>query len=194
MAFVYVVRCNFSRPDLEAAWNQWYSGPKLRQMLAKPLFLSGQRFAASGLDTRRKYLAVWTVETPEAFLTPEYRSDWGFFEWAPHIGDWSRDLYSVPGADPAGRFAVTDAGALYLVAFDAMPADRAKRARDAIAAERPEVTWLDAIGLDQHSPVLGLYAAPDADWRPKPLAHAPEGMTETLFRPISAFTRAPGGG
>jgi hypothetical protein len=190
MAFVYVVRCNFTRPDLEAAWNEWYNGPKLKQMLAKPLFLSGQRFAASALETRRKYLAVWTVASPQAFETPEYRSDWGFFEWAPHIADWSRDLYTIPGDDPASRFAVAETGALYLVAFDGLSASAALQARHAVAAERPAVTWLSAVGLDQHSPLLGLYAAPTADWRPAPLARRPDGVSETLFRPISAFTRA----
>jgi hypothetical protein len=185
MALVYVVRCNFKRADLEAAWNEWYSGPKLKQMLAKPMFLSGQRFGADALDTRRKYLAVWTVGSPEAFQTPEYRNDWGFFEWARHIGDWSRDLYKAEGADPAARFRVDPAGALYLVAFDGMTPERARAARDAIAASRPEVTWLEAVGLDQYSPLLGLAAVP-AGWRPKPLA-VPDGVTETIFRPISEF-------
>jgi hypothetical protein len=67
MSCVYAVRCNFGRPDLEQAWNDWYSGPKLKQMLAKPLFLSGQRFKATRLDRRRQYLALWIVESPEAF-------------------------------------------------------------------------------------------------------------------------------
>ena len=33
--FVYAVRCNFALPEREAAWNDWYSGPKLRQLLEK---------------------------------------------------------------------------------------------------------------------------------------------------------------
>src|ERR1700733_14505703 len=69
-SFVYAVRCNFARPDLEAAWNQWYSGPKLDEMLAKPLFLSVQRFAATSLDQSRRYLALWLVASPDAFTTP----------------------------------------------------------------------------------------------------------------------------
>ena len=45
MALVYIVRCNFNEPAKEQAWNAWYSGPKIAQMLAKPHFRSCQRFA-----------------------------------------------------------------------------------------------------------------------------------------------------
>jgi hypothetical protein len=71
MAFVYIVRCNFSDPGKEQAWNEWYNGPKMAQMLAKPLFLTCQRFRlASG--TGRKYLTLWTLQSPQAFETPDY--------------------------------------------------------------------------------------------------------------------------
>src|SRR5712692_10411375 len=98
MSYVYAVRCNFSRPDLEQAWHAWYSGPKLVEMMTHPLFLSGQRYRASGLDQRVIYLAAWVVESPAAFETPQYRASWGFADWAPHITDWSRDLFRVPRA------------------------------------------------------------------------------------------------
>ena len=49
MPVVYIVRCNFSDPNKEWDWNDWYSGPKIKQMLAKPFFRTGQRFRmASG--------------------------------------------------------------------------------------------------------------------------------------------------
>ena len=88
MVFVYMVRCNFAEPAKEQAWNAWYSGPKIEQMLAKPYFRTCQRFRlASG--TGRNYLALWTVQSPAAFETAEYTSDWGFSDWAPYITDWS---------------------------------------------------------------------------------------------------------
>src|SRR5476651_1913577 len=59
MTLAYVVRCNFSDPEKEQAWNDWYSGPKLKQMLDKPYFLTVQRYRrVSG--TGRNYLAFWT--------------------------------------------------------------------------------------------------------------------------------------
>ena len=188
MAFIYAVRCNFNHPDLEQAWNDWYSGPKLRQMLAKPFFLSGQRFAAVDLDTTRKYLALWSVESPDAFTTSEYRSDWGFFEWTPYIIDWSRDLYLARNGDSAGAVEVPSDGALYLMSFDGLSAEEAERARAHLAASRPDVQWLTAVGLDKHSPLLGLLATPSATWRPAtPLAEL--GVHETLYRPVSAFAQ-----
>ena len=104
MAFVYVVRCNFTEPAKEQAWNAWYSGPKIAQMLAKPHFRSCQRFARTS-GNGRNYLALWTLQSPDAFKTPQYTTDWGFFEWAPHITDWSRDLFDG-GAAPEQVFAV----------------------------------------------------------------------------------------
>ena len=65
---------------------------KLKQMLAKPHFLSVQRFFRAGGEGRN-YLAFWVLSSPEAFNTVEYKSDWGFFEWRPYIIDWSRDLF-----------------------------------------------------------------------------------------------------
>jgi hypothetical protein len=186
MPCIYAVRCNFARPDLEGAWNEWYSGPKLQQMVAKPLFLSGQRFESAGLDRRRKYLALWVVDSPAAFETPEYRSDWGFFEWQPHIRDWSRDLYAAPH-DATARFAADDATSLYLASFDGQPPAAAVALRARAAPLRPGVAWLEAIGLDKRSPILGLERIPRGA---HPSALAIEGMQETVFDPISPCVRS----
>jgi hypothetical protein len=184
MAYLYAVRCNFARPDLEAAWNDWYSGPKLRQMLQKPMFLSGQRLAASGLDRRRKYLCLWLVQSPDAFATPEYRSDWGFFEWTPHITDWSRDLYRAPFA----AFEIAAGEALYYASFDGMAEDAARHLRDRVAPRLPGTIWLEAVGLDRHSPIVGLRRIAAAE-PPAPLGDA-GGMGETVFTPITLCLRA----
>ena len=75
MTFVYIVRCNFTEPAKEQAWNAWYSGPKIEQMLGKPYFRTCQRFRIAA-GTGRKYLALWTLQSPDAFKTAEYTSDW----------------------------------------------------------------------------------------------------------------------
>jgi hypothetical protein len=189
MAYIYAVRCNFSDAAKEEAWNAWYSGPKLAQMLAKPMFLTGQRFRATGLEQRRQYLALWSLASPEAFSTPEYTSDWGFFEWAPYITDWSRDLYEMPAGSDPGQFAAGDGEALYLAAFEGMTEAAADAAMQHAAAARPGVTWLKAVGLDKHSPRLGLRRLTDASWRPAaPVGAA--GFSETIFTPISVCARA----
>lgn len=187
MACIYAVRCNFARADLEQAWNDWYSGAKLRQMIAKPLFLSGQRFRASGLDRRRKYLALWVVESPAAFETVEYTGDWGFFEWQPHIRDWSRDLYAAPDGDMTARFAADDATSLYLAAFENKSPAEAETLRSRVARQRPGAVWMEAIGLDKHSPILGLERVPRGA---RPAALGVDGVQETVFDPISPCARA----
>src|SRR5688572_10531792 len=104
MTFAYIVRCNFTAPEQEQAWNDWYSGPKIVQMLAQPYFLSCQRFRRAA-GTGRSYLALWTLASPEALKTAQYTSQWGFAEWQRFVNDWSRDLFDG-GDAPQSAFAV----------------------------------------------------------------------------------------
>jgi hypothetical protein len=185
--YAYIVRCNFSDPAKEQAWNDWYSGPKVGQMLAKPYFRSCQRFRRSS-GTGRNYLAFWIVESPQAFKTTEYTSDWGFFEWQSSIIDWSRDLFS--GHDITDdKFAVCPHGALHVVSFDHMGKDEAQRAQKAYAFIHPKMVWLPVAGLDQHTQFIGLEALSDLprSWRP---SNAFPGVQEAIYLPISDFHRA----
>jgi hypothetical protein len=183
MVFVYIVRCNFTEPDREQAWNDWYSGPKIVQMLAKPYFCSCQRFRrVSGHG--RNYLALWTLQSPEAFNTTEYRSDWGFFDWERYIADWSRDLFDG-GETPVTAFAVPPSGALHVVSFDGIDIDRAQAARAATANLEPKMMWLPAIGLDRHTPIIGL--APSGVATPVAAAGDGNEIQRAVYRPISEF-------
>src|SRR5687768_10843572 len=93
---LYIVECGFADPAREAAWNAWYSGPKLSELLAVPGFLSAQRFRA--LDSNpAPYLNVTSIASPELFTTPAYRNNGGgrFGDWEPAlIIDWSRRLFT----------------------------------------------------------------------------------------------------
>jgi hypothetical protein len=191
MAFVYIVRCNFTEPAKERAWNAWYSGPKIAQMLAKPHFRSCQRFERmSGIG--RNYLALWTLGSPDAFKTEQYTTDWGFFEWAPHITDWSRDLFDAGDATEAD-FAVPPQAALDLVSFDGMSRDETHDARDAIAAAQPDMRWLPVAGLDRHTPMIGLRVlrnSPAAGSSPGGRSGGRARVQEAIYRPISDFATA----
>ncbi len=179
MAFTYIVRCNFSEPAREQAWNDWYNGPKLVQMLAKPMFRTVQRFrrvAGAGRD----YVALWTIDSPKAFETEEYTSDWGFFEWRPYIIDWSRDLFE--GAPADDRLPIDRDGALTIVSFDGLSAEAAEAGRRDVDASTPGFSWFPSAGLDRHTPLIGLRTG-EAD--------APAGAGQrVVYRPISAFHRA----
>jgi hypothetical protein len=185
MVFVYIVRCNFTDPTKEQAWNAWYSGPKIEQMLAKPYFRTCQRFRqVSG--TGRNYLALWTVQSPAAFEAVEYTSDWGFSEWAPYITDWSRDLFDG-GATTQRAFAVAPAGSLLVVSFDGMGDAQAEAARALITSSEPDMMWLPVVGLDRHTPLIGLRPLADqaalcasTHGRTTPMQHA-------LYRPLCDF-------
>ena len=185
--FVYIVRCNFTAPDKEAAWNDWYSGPKMAQMLAKPLFCSCQRFKRAA-GRGRDYLALWTVRSPEAFASREYTSDWGFFDWEGYVTDWSRDLFDA-GAMPESSFAVAEAGALHVISFDGLRAEDAQAARARLAS-MPQMSWLPVVGLDRHTPLIGTAVLDEYGARDLPDRSGPSPIQEAVYRPITKFCRA----
>jgi hypothetical protein len=189
MVCLYIVRCKFTEPSKEQAWNAWYSGPKIEQMLAQPYFLTCQRFrlvSGSGRD----YLALWTVQSPQALATPQYTSHWGFADWGPYITDWSRDLFDG-GAASEKAFAVVPEDALAVVAFDRMSREDAEASRDAVARTDPELMWLPVIGLDRHTPMIGLRAVADiASCRP--VEHGCDDRVQrAIYRPITRLYSAP---
>jgi hypothetical protein len=174
---IYIVRCNFTAPEREAAWNGWYSGPKIAQMLEKPHFQTCQRFRrASGAG--RDYLALWTATSPEALTTREYRSQWGFADWQQYITDWSRDLFDG-GERSSSDFAVEPGGALRVASFDGLSAEAA----GAASRLNPDLMWLPVIGLDRHTPLIGLRPLPPA----APAEAARLGPQDAVYRPISEF-------
>jgi hypothetical protein len=183
MPYLYIVRCNFARADLEQSWNDWYSGAKIGQLLAKPLFRAVQRFRLSS-GSGRPYLALWQVASPDAFTTREYTSDWGFAEWRPYIVDWSRDLFDATST-PDAAFAVPLHGALQAISFDGMDVDRARAARNAIAA-RADTMWFDSAGLDRHTAMIGLRRFADATTaQSSSPGSLPAGVQAGIYRPIS---------
>ncbi len=185
--YLYAVRCNFTGGAArEAQWHEWYDGPKVRQMLALPLFLAMQRFAATALDTRRKFLALWQVASPGAFTTPEYRSQWGFAEWTGDVADWSRDLYRAPD-DAAAHVEIGPDDALHLAAFDGLSEADASAHLARLRPRLPGTIWAEAIGLDRHAPILGLRKI----GRGEPVAAlADPALSETIFSPITPRFRA----
>jgi hypothetical protein len=180
MVFVYIVRCNFTEPAREQAWNAWYGGPKIVQMLSLPYFRSCQRFRRTQ-GVGRDYLALWTMLKPEAMTTPEYRAQWGFSEWTPFITAWSRDLFDGRPAHE-DSFAVQPSGALHVVSFDGIDAERANAAQAAIGRSLPGMLWLPIAGLDRHTPLIGLKVLSDAGVQ----LHGAlgEGIQEAIYRPL----------
>jgi len=174
MSCLYVVRCNFSKPEASAAWQHWYSGEKQDWLLSRPGFLAGQRFAAQRCTDGVEFAALYALETPAALETPEYRSGWGWGPWRPYIADWSRNLFE--GIDPAA-FLTAEAGYLHAVFVD--PSGDA----DAAASAYPGLTWARARGgLDGSLSALGLARVA------RQPSHGPApgpGIAAGLFRPAS---------
>jgi hypothetical protein len=145
-------------------------------MLSQPHFLTCQRFRRSE-GTGRDYLALWTLQSPEALKTPQYTAQWGFADWAPYITDWSRDLFDG-GDRPESAFAVPPQGALEVISFDGMGDDDARQN----PARNAAMMWLPVIGLDRHTPAIGLAVRHEAAGAPA--LPAADGAQITVYRPI----------
>jgi hypothetical protein len=189
MVFIYIVRCRFTEPSRERAWNAWYSGPKIEQMLAQPHFRTCQRFRRAA-GHGRDYLTVWIVESPQALVSPRYRAQWGFAEWSPCIADWSRDLFDG-GAASASTLAVAPHGALAVVAFDRMSEEDATTARDKVARTDPDMMWLPAVGLDRHTPMIGLRPLADGVSPGSARDDGDGRIQRGVYRPITRQYSAP---
>ncbi|MCZ6872061.1 MAG: hypothetical protein O7G88_00815 [bacterium] len=100
---LYLVECGFADSSQATAWNDWYSGLKLEELLTLPDFLSAQRFRA--LDNNlAPYLNVTSIASTELFTNPDYRRGGGgsFGPWALDlIIDWRRLLFAGMDEMPA---------------------------------------------------------------------------------------------
>lgn len=92
---LYMVECDFSDRENEGAWNEWYSGPKLDELLSMPGFIATQRYKAL-TDCPAPYLAIHSIESPSVFANPAYKAKGGgrFGDWEPALmTNWSRRLF-----------------------------------------------------------------------------------------------------
>jgi hypothetical protein len=184
MSYLYIVRCNFTRAELERSWNDWYNDQKVAQLLAKPMFGAVQRFQLQS-GNGRSYIAVWQVASPDAFKTPQYTSNWGFFDWEQYVTDWSRDLFDA-GSTPETALAIAMNGFLQVISFDGLDATAAEAQRTALA-DASEVMWFKSVGLDRHTPLIGLRGVSGPSTAP---STASAGVQAGIYRPICPFIRA----
>lgn len=144
---LYMVECRFTSPADEHAWNEWYSGKRIGELLAVPGFLTSQRFR-SITRTSSDYLAVHTIVSMDVFAMPEYKAmgGGGFSHYPEHITDWVR------------RF---------LVGIDEMPAVGegecvvvADRGRASVAGLPCNFQWVNPVGKDDTRGERGIAVVP----------------------------------
>ena len=132
---LYMVECGFADPDQEEAWNTWYNGEKIDELLANPGFIASQRFR-SLTPRAAPYLAIHSIESADVFTDPGYASTGGgrFGDWDPALmTDWTRRLFDGMDESPA-----VDKDHLLLIADGYMPLQDAG----------VSVTWLDGLDWD----------------------------------------------
>ena len=141
---IYMVQHAFSRPDWEEEWNAWYGG-NLQVLMGVPGFRTGQRFKALNGSPPR-YMAVYTVDSPEVFEGTRYREAGGggtnSQRFRPAYQVWIRNLFEGIEAAPEVREGE------YLVSVDSESKNK----------ELPGVplTWLKSTGFHMTTPYRGI--------------------------------------
>jgi hypothetical protein len=141
---IYMVQHVFSRPEWEEEWNAWYAA-NLNVLLGVQGFRTGQRFKALEGSPPR-YMAVYTVDSPEVFESRVYRDAGGggtnSQRFRPAYQVWIRNLFEGIAAAPEVR---SDE---YLVSLDSATKDHELR-------DVP-LTWLETTGFHKSTPYRGI--------------------------------------
>lgn len=169
---IYVVEIDFSDAGHEAEWNAWYM-THLPKMVQVPGILTAQRFKAAN-RTSHAYLALYTAEASEVFLSDAYRDNGGAgvasLRWKAFITR-RRTLYAgverMPEVSPDGRVLLTGAaptfdasnvlfGDLHRIALDeAMPERRIAVSR----AADVDIGLAEASGIGVFAPISERHVA-----------------------------------
>jgi hypothetical protein len=183
LSVLYTVRCRFTDPAREQAWNEWYAG-HIGVLLSVPGFLAAQRFHGPTTVDDRPYLAMYEVAAPDVFTSEPYRAIWGFDEWRPLIDNWTRDLSVVRGRSDidfaTGRDAWLWAG------FVSGAKSQVDAALDALSTARPFVHAATVTGLDRSCVAIAWKVLADAR-DPGPVATSPDGVeiAQAVYTPLT---------
>ena len=85
-----VVRVDISR-DVEAEWKQWYHAVPLPEILRGPGFILGRPYRAVEGDP--KYMALYQLESVEAFTSQAFQRAKGWGRFASHIRNRTFNVY-----------------------------------------------------------------------------------------------------
>ena len=146
---LYMVECRFTSPADEHAWNEWYSGKRIGELLAVPGFLTSQRFR-SLTRSSSDYLAVHTIASMDVFNAPEYKAmgGGGFSHYPEHITDWVRRFFT--GIDEMPE--VGEGECIVL----------ADRGRASVAGLPAEFRWVQPVGKGDTRGERGFAVVPAA--------------------------------
>lgn len=179
---LYMVECDFDDPAQLDAWNHWYSGEKLDDLLSNPGFTATQRFQAT-TPRKAEYLAVHSIQSSEVFTNPAYKATGGgkFGDWDPALmTNWSRRLFDglaeSPDVGPEELLLVVDGDT-------ALPSDIS-------------VTWVDGLDWETVSQYRNAVAL-DASIARRGLAVIPASREQEfsgregicLFKPLTELKR-----
>ena len=89
-------------PEVEDAFNEWYTGTHMPAVVACPGFVKGLRLQAAEEGASPRYAAVYEVEHDGVLDTPELNAIRGFGEFTErtsnHARFWFRSIAEVGGA------------------------------------------------------------------------------------------------
>jgi hypothetical protein len=142
---IYMVEMALLDTARRVEWDAWYVAHQHR-LLSIPGIRASQRFEAIHAAPS-PFVALHQVDSPDVFTSASYRSQAGptnTGEWQAKMNSWHRNLF-----DRAHTPDVPGDARLVVVEDDA-------------TAEVPDVTWMEAIGLDRSVRRRGLAVAAPA--------------------------------
>lgn len=83
-------------PEQEAAFNEWYENVHIPEILACPGWRSAKRWLVD--EGGPKYAALYEIDGPEVYDTPEFNAIKGFGPFAEFVANFRRiRLKPIPG-------------------------------------------------------------------------------------------------
>lgn len=88
--YLYIVRSQFAEPTLENAWNEWYTGIHIPEMLSVPGIVTATRYRE--LAVQHQYVAMYEIEDLTVFSHDRYLEIAGWHDWLPYLSNWTKSI------------------------------------------------------------------------------------------------------
>lgn len=91
MKLIMEVRVDID-PEKEDEFNDWYNKVHIPGIVNCPGFISGRRYRSVRGEPR--YMALYEIESVEALKSPQFKEESGWYQFEPHIKNFSWNLYT----------------------------------------------------------------------------------------------------
>ncbi|OGA35446.1 MAG: hypothetical protein A3G80_15320 [Betaproteobacteria bacterium RIFCSPLOWO2_12_FULL_62_13b] len=88
--YLFTIRVDIA-PEHEQAFNEWYSGIHVPELLALPGFISARRYRA--IEGAPRFFTLYEIAEPGVLHSEGFQKVRGFYQFTPHISNFARNVY-----------------------------------------------------------------------------------------------------